>query len=71
MLGKAVILAFEVEPQLHESQSNGAVENVVKLFKGLLRVHILALDRKLGRRVPSKHPLVAWLVVHMADIITK
>ena len=57
--GKLAIPAFEVEPQPHESQSNGVVENGVELFKGLLRVHILALERKLGHHVPCKHPLVA------------
>ena len=47
------------------------MENGVKLIKGLLRVHALALERKLGHRVPSRHPLMAWLVEHVADISTK
>ena len=34
-------------------------------------MHILALERKLGHRVPSKHPLGAWLVERVADVITK
>ena len=55
------------EPQPHEFQSNGAVGNGVKLTKGPLRVHLLALERKLGHRVPTKHPLLAWLVEHVAD----
>ena len=59
VLAKLKIKALEEEPQLHESQSNGAVESGVKLAKSLLRVHLLALQRKLGHRVPSKHPLVA------------
>ena len=42
-------------------------ENLVPtLIKDLLRVHTLALERKLGHRVPSKHPLIAWLVEHVA-----
>ena len=69
MLGKLGILALEVEPQLHESQSNGAVKNGVKLFIGMLTVHLLAFERKLGHHIPSKHPLVTWLVEHVADII--
>ena len=71
VLGKFRIPAFEVEPQHHESQSEAAVENEVKFLQGLLRVHILALERKLGHRVHSKHTHVAWLVEHVADIITK
>ena len=42
-----------------------------KLSKGFLRVHTLALERKLGHRIPSKHPLMAWLVKHVADASTK
>ena len=43
----------------------------MKILKGMLRVHILALERKLGHHIPSKHPLVTWLVEHVADVITK
>ena len=35
-------------PPAGESQSNGVVENGVKLLKGLIRVHVLALERTLG-----------------------
>ena len=35
-------------PPAGESHSNGVVENGVKLLKGLVRVHVLALERKLG-----------------------
>ena len=71
VLAKLDVKVLEEEPQPHESQSNGAVENGVKLTEGLLRVHLLALERKLGHRVPSKHPLLAWLVEHVADVATK
>ena len=52
VLSKIWIRALEVEPQPHESQSNGAVENGHKMLKGLLLVCILALERKLGYCVP-------------------
>ena len=71
VLDKLGMSALEEEPHPHESQSNGAVENGVRLTKGLLRVHLLALERKLGHRVPSKHPILAWLVEHVADTATK
>ena len=35
-------------PPAGESPSNGVVENGVKLLKGLIRVHVLSLERKLG-----------------------
>ena len=71
LLDKLGMSALEEEPHPHESQSNGAVENGVRLTKGLLRVHLLALERTLGHRVPSKHPILAWLVEHVADTATK
>ena len=63
--------AIPVDPPAEESQSNGSVENGVKLFKGLLRVHLAALERKVEGYIPSEHPLMSWLVEHVADIITK
>jgi hypothetical protein len=63
--------AIAVEPPVHESESNGSVENGVKLIKGLLRVHLLALERKVGARFPTAHPVIAWLIEHVADIATK
>jgi hypothetical protein len=63
--------AVPVVPPTHESESNGAVENGVKLFKGLLRVHLMALERKLDGKIPSDHPLMAWLSEHVSDVITK
>jgi hypothetical protein len=43
----------------------------VKVFRGFLRVHLGALERKTGSKVPSKHPLITWLVEHAADVVTK
>ena len=63
--------AIPVEPPVGESQSNGAMENAVKLVKGMLRVHLSALERKTGARIPSKHPIMAWLVEHAGDVVTK
>ena len=48
-----------VEPPVKESQSNASVENAVKLFKGMLRVHLLALERKIDGHIPSARPLMA------------
>ena len=40
-------------PPAGESQPNGVVENGVKLLKGLIRMHVLALERKLGCSHPG------------------
>ena len=58
-------------PPAGESQSNGVVENGVKLLKGLIRVHVLALERKLGVRIPADHPIIAWVVEAVSDLATK
>ena len=63
--------AIPVKPPEGESQSNGGVENGVKLFKGVLRVHLLAFERKLDAHIPSAHPVMTWLVEFVSDIITK
>ncbi len=62
--------ALPVNSPAGESQSNGAAENAVKLFKALLHVHLAALERKTGVHIPSAHPIVAWLVEHVADVLT-
>ena len=48
--------AAPIAPPAHEHQSNGAVENGVKFVKVLLRVHLLALEGKIGGHIPSHHP---------------
>ena len=63
--------AIPSAPPVKESESNGAVENGVKLFKGVLRVHLMALERKIEGYIPSSHPIMAWLVEHVADVLTK
>jgi hypothetical protein len=63
--------AVTLESAPTESESNGAVENAVKLVKGMIRVHLLALERKVGGRFPGTHPVLAWLIEHVSDLITK
>ena len=46
------------------------MESRVKLVKGLLQVHVLALERKINGNIPSQHPVMAWLVECVADIAT-
>ena len=61
-----------VGPPLGESQSNGVVENGVKVYKGLLRVHLAVLERKMkGARIPSAQPILTWMVEYVGDVLTK
>ena len=58
-------------PPVGESQSNGVVENGVKHVKGMIRAHVLALEKKLGVRIPAGHPVVAWITEAVSDLVTK
>ncbi len=56
--------ATPVKTPVGESQSNGGIEGAVRIVKGLLRVHLIALEAKIDARFPSDHPVLAWLVEH-------
>ena len=61
-----------VNSPVGESQSNGVVENGVKVYKGLLRVHLASLEKKLkGAKIPSSHPILTWMVEYVGDVLTK
>ena len=60
-----------VRPLPGESQSNGVIEAGVKTFKGLLRVHLIALERKVDVHVPTAHPLMKWILELATDITAK
>ena len=61
-----------VKPPVGESQSNGMFESGLKTFKGMLRVHLMALERKLGGvTIPTSHPIMTWLTEYAADVLTK
>ena len=63
--------AIPVTPMAGESASNGVAENAVKVTKGLMRVHLLAVERKIQARFPSEHPVMAWLAEFVADTCSK
>ena len=63
--------ATPIETPVGESSSNGGIEGAVKIFKGLLRVHLAALERKIGAKFPSDHPVLTWLVEHVGDVVSK
>ena len=47
------------------------VESGVKIGKGVLRVHLLALESRIQGRLPCGHPAFAWLVQHSSSVLTK
>ena len=54
-----------------DSRANGVAERTVQTIEKLLRVHKLALEDRLGEPVPVQHPLVKWLVEHVADMYNR
>ncbi len=63
--------ATPVVTPVGESASNGGIEQAVRTVKGLLRVHLLALEAKISGKFPSGHPVLTWLVEHVSDIVSK
>jgi hypothetical protein len=63
--------AMPIATAAGESASNGVAENAVKITKGLMHVHLGALERKVGARFPSDHPVLAWLAEFVRDSCTK
>ena len=61
---------LEEHPPEYDPQSNGSAEVGVKLLKGHLRTLKSCLEAKIGYKVPVKHPLIAWMVRHAADLVT-
>ena len=61
---------MEEHPPEYDPQANGSAELGVRLLKGHLRTMRSDLETKLGYRVPMRHPLMAWMVTHAANVIT-
>ena len=60
----------EEHPPEYDPQANGAIESTVGAFKGLLRTMVLALENRIGHRIPPDHPAIAWLAPHCAWTLT-
>ena len=54
----------------YNPQTNGLIEVMNQVFKGTLRAHKSQLDANFAYEVPSDHPVMAWLVMHVGVILT-
>ncbi len=54
-----------------DSQANGMAERGVQAVEEYVRVLKLALEKRLNAKIPVSHPIVAWLVPHAADMLSK
>ena len=54
-----------------DSRSNGAAERAVQAVGEQVRVLRKALEGRVGYQVPGSHPIVAWIIEHAADVLSK
>ena len=59
------------ESPVGDSKGNGFIERGVQQVEEILRVHKLRLEARIGERISVTHPVFAWLVEHVADVINK
>ena len=62
---------FVEHSKVYDSQSNGTVERAIQSVEGLTRTMKMSLERKINKMIPSRHPLMTWLVEHVADVLNK
>ena len=67
---EALEQANEAHPPAYDSKANGSIENAVRQLQGLLRTLKLCLEARIGKRIPTEHPLLAWLVRHTAWLLS-
>ncbi len=60
----------EEHPPAFDHASNGLAENAVKAIEGLMRTLKMDLENRMGYTVPNEHPLMHWLVEHVAWALT-
>ena len=49
---------------------DGAIESTVGAVRGQMRTYVIALGSRLGHRLPTDHPVPAWMVEHAAFMMT-
>ena len=59
------------ESPVHDSASNGAVENTIQQVQGQFRAMKDSLEARISARIPEDSPIVPWLVMHAAQTINR
>ena len=75
-LQRAVCLARRadtvmIESPVRASKSNGKVERAVRTWRNKVRVLRSHLERRMGKEVPKEHPMMEWIYVWAAQVVTK
>jgi len=59
------------ESPVHESQSNGGIENAIKRWQGQLRAMLDALIAKYGKTIEKTHCILPWLVRYASTVMNR
>ena len=60
-----------IESPVRESKSNGAVERAVRTWQSQFRTLRHQLEANLDAKLEMSHPLVEWLVIWAADLLSR
>ena len=69
--GKRDMETVPEESKVYDSQSNGVAERAVQSVESITRTHKFALEKRIGMKIPSVHPIMTWLIEHAADMLNK
>ena len=53
-----------------DSKSDGVVERAIQSVEGMVRVLKLALEMRLQVKMPTKHPIIPWLVEYASFLLS-
>ncbi len=56
--------ASKENPAAYDSQSNGGIEQGIRLVRGIFRSLKLCLEERIDKFIPIDHPVVHWLLEH-------
>ena len=59
------------ESPVEDHQANGDIENAIREIGKEIRTLKSATESKIGRRIASNHPILAWLPAHAAFLISR
>ena len=60
----------EEHPPPYDSQANGGIETGCRIVRGHLRTMQTCLESCISSKIPTTHPVMAWLVEHVANLLT-
>jgi hypothetical protein len=55
----------------YDPQASGSAEIGVQKWKGQFKTLRSGLEEEIGYKVPARHPAIAWLAQHSADVLKR